>query len=417
MYEEFENKQEQVEIEPEIKWQADDYQKSKLSELSRPLYDEGIIETLPKKKNNFLRYTAVGIAGMFAGAIIFAGAAAYTSGKVPKSINTPQISNSQGATGTQVSTLVDGALSIVDIAKKAGPSVVGVVNKRNVNTFFGTQSEEQGGGSGIIIKSDGYIITNNHVIEGSTDVTVVLNTGKEYTAKIIGSDAKTDLAVIKIDATELLAADLGKSSELEVGEVAVAIGNPMGQEFAGSVTAGVISALNRTMNVQGRQYTLVQTDAAINPGNSGGALVNKFGKVIGINTVKIGATGFEGMGFAIPIDEAMPVINELLDGGYVKGRPIIGISPREITPQMAKRYNMPEGIYVLEVSPFSGAEKAGFKVSDVIIKADGTNILTIDQLNKARDKHKAGETMTFDVIREGQTKTFKVVLGEEKPSN
>jgi len=415
MYEEFENKEKKVEIEPTIQWQEDDFQKSKLNELSRPLYQENFIET-PKKKNNFLRYAAVGFAGMFAGAIIFAGAAAYTTSKMPKSSGVAQISNSQGA-GTQISTLADGTLSIVEIAKKAGPSVVGVVNKKTVNTFFGSQAEEQGGGSGIIIKSDGYIITNNHVIEGATDVKVVLNTGKEYTAKIVGSDEKTDLAVIKIDATDLQPAELGKSAELEVGEVAVAIGNPMGQEFAGSVTAGVISALNRTMNVQGRQYTLVQTDAAINPGNSGGALVNKYGKVIGINTVKIGATGFEGMGFAIPIDEAMPVINELLDGGYVKGRPIIGISPREITPQMAKRYNMPEGIYVLEVSPFSGAEKAGIKVSDVIIKADGTNILTIDQLNKARDKHKAGETMTFDIIRDGQTKTFSVVLGEEKPSN
>jgi len=415
MNQEFENKDEQVEIEAFNPWHEDDFQKSRMNEVSRPLYQENFIAT-PKKKSNFLKYAAVGIVGMFAGAIIFAGASVYTASKIPKASGVVQSSNSQGA-GTQVSTLADGTLSIVEIAKKAGPSVVGVVNKKTVNTFFGTQAEEQGGGSGIIIKSDGYIITNNHVIEGATDVKVVLNTGKEYTAKIVGSDDKTDLAVIKIDATDLQAADIGKSAELEVGEVAVAIGNPMGQEFAGSVTAGVISALNRTMNVQGRQYTLVQTDAAINPGNSGGALVNKFGKVIGINTVKIGATGYEGMGFAIPIDEAMPVINELLDGGYVKGRPVIGVSPREITPEMAKRYNMPEGIYVLEVSPFSGAEKAGIKVSDVIIKADGTAILTVDQLNKARDKHKSGETMTLDIIRDGQTKTFNVVLGEEKPSN
>ena len=211
----------------------------------------------------------------------------------------------------------------MDIAKKAGPAVVGVVSKITTTTYFGLSQEQEGGGSGIIINSDGYIITNQHVINGATTVKVVLNNGKEYDAKLIGQDRKTDLAVIKIEETNLPTAELGQSSALEVGELAVAIGNPMGLEFAGSVTAGVISALNRTMTVDGRQYTLIQTDAAINPGNSGGALVNKYGQVIGINTVKIGASGYEGMGFAIPIDIAMPIINELLESGYVKGRPVI----------------------------------------------------------------------------------------------
>jgi serine protease Do len=308
-------------------------------------------------------------------------------------------------------------MSVVDIAKKAGPAVVGVISKMQTTTFFGQTQEQEASGSGIIIKADGYIITNQHVIDGASSVSVVLNNGKEYSAKIIGRDKKTDLGVIKIDENDLPTAELGQSSALEVGELAVAIGNPLGQEFAGSVTAGVVSALNRTMNVDGRQYTLIQTDAAINPGNSGGALVNKYGQVVGINTVKLGASGLEGMGFAIPIDIAMPIINELLESGYVKGRPVIGVSLREITDQMSKRYNLPVGLYVLEVSEFSGAEKAGIKVADIITKADGQDVKTVDELNKIRDAHKAGDSISMTVIREEKVLNINIVLGEEVPED
>jgi len=398
-------------------WHKDDYENKTVYGTARPLYKEKQVET--KKKSSLFRYTAAVIAGMLAGALIFAGATMSVSfSKGSSSPNqvaqSPTPSNSNGKNVG----LFDDELSIVDIAKKAGPAVVGIVCKTQTTTFFGTTQEGQGSGSGIIIKSDGYIITNHHVIDGATEVSVVLNngtSGKSYDAKVIGKDMKTDLAVLKIDENDLPVAEIGQSSALEVGERAVAIGNPGGQEFAGSVTAGVISALNRTMNVEGRNYTLIQTDAAINPGNSGGALVNKYGQVVGINTVKIGASGYEGMGFAIPIDIAMPIINELLQDGYVKGRPVIGVSLREITSQMSKRYNLPEGLYVLEVSEFSGAEKAGIKISDIITKADGEEVKTVDALNKIRDKHKAKESIELTIIREEKVMNVTVVLGEETP--
>ena len=398
-------------------WHRDDYENGfdghTVYGTARPLYKERL--AAPRKRSNFMRYTAAVVAGMFAGAIIFAAAAAYVAngntGAPPSAVTqTPAPSTAQNVS------IFTTELSVVDVAKKAGPSVVGVVSTMQMQSFFGSGVQEQeGGGSGIIIKSDGYIITNSHVIEGANSVKVVLNTGKEYPAKLIGQDKKTDLAVIKIEETDLPVAELGESAALEVGELAVAIGNPLGQEFAGSVTVGVISALNRTMNVEGRQYTLIQTDAAINPGNSGGALVNKYGQIVGINTVKIGASGYEGMGFSIPIDTAMPIINELLENGYVKGRPMIGVVPREITPQMSRRYNLPEGLYVLEVSPFSGAERGGVRVADVIIKADGQEVHTIDQLNKVRDNHKAGDTMNLTIVREGGVVEVSIVLGEEVP--
>lgn len=404
---------------PTYVWQPDEYQTNGSDYESRPLYSETLVKDEKKKKkgkHTFWRYTAAVIAGMFAGAVIFGGALQYAN--AGRGITSPITQNPKPTSqATQVGNSTDGALSVVDIAAKAGPSVVGIINRQKVTTFFGTQTNEEGGGSGIIITSDGYIVTNAHVVENATSLSVVLNAGSdEYEATLIGMDAKTDLAVIKIEETNLPTAEIGTSSDLQVGELAVAIGNPGGQEFAGSVTAGVISALNRSMNVEGRQYTLIQTDAAINPGNSGGALLNQYGQVIGISSVKISAEGFEGMGFAIPIDSAMPIINELMTGdGYIKGRPVIGITPREITEQMSQVYGLPIGVYVTSVSEFSAAEKAGIKIGDVIVKADGQQVTTIQELNDIRDTHKAGEEMTLDIVRENRTMTVTVTLDEEKP--
>ena len=258
-------------------------------------------------------------------------------------------------------------------------------------------------------------MTNNHVVDGASDVTVVLNTGKEYTAKLVGRDAKTDLAIIKIDAPDLIPADLGDSAKLEVGEMAVAIGNPLGQELAGSVTVGVISALNRSIKIEDREMTLIQTDAAINPGNSGGALVDSYGKIVGINTVKMAAAGVEGLGFSIPINEAKPIIDDLINSGYVKGRPLIGIAGRDITEEVARRYSLPVGIYVVQITPFSGAEKAGIQPQDVIVKVNGKAVKTMQELNAIKEKHKAGDEIDIEVKRDGETKNFKVKLTEEKP--
>lgn len=306
---------------------------------------------------------------------------------------------------------------VVAIAAKAGPAIVGVKVTYTTQSFFGLQEADEEG-SGIVYSEDGYIITNYHVIESALDnntavVEVSLpNSEETYEAKIIGGDETTDLAVIKIDKTGLTKAEFGESSSLEVGELAVAIGNPLGQEFAGSVTVGYISALNRQITADGRTYNLVQTDAAINPGNSGGALVNSTGKVIGINTVKISVTGVEGLGFAIPIDDAMPIIKELIENGKIV-RPYIGISGVDVDETTAKRNRIVEGIYIAQVLNGSPAKEAGFQKGDVIVKFEGQEIKTMEQLNKLKNEKKIGDTITITVNRNGKEIDLKVTLASD----
>lgn len=378
-------------------------------------YDNPYIkETLLNKKNKnkrktFIRYAAAVLCGMFAGAAIFGGGMMFANRN-----GGDMVIKQYSGGSAELTAGSDGAeLSVTQIAAKVGPSVVGIVNKQSVTTWFGT-SEQDGSGSGIIISEDGYILTNSHVVENATSLTVILSNNSEYTANIVGMDEKTDLAVLKIDATGLPAAELGKSSELAVGDLAVAIGNPLGMEFYGSVTQGIISALNRTMNVDGREYTLIQTDAAINPGNSGGPLVNKYGQVVGINTVKISSSSAEGMGFAIPIDVAAPIVNDLITNGYVTGRPQIGVATRDITENMSQYYGMPMGVYVVSVVEGSGAEAAGIKTGDIITKANGKEIQTAEELNSVKDEHKAGDVLSLTVVRSGQEMPVNVTLGEEK---
>ncbi len=320
------------------------------------------------------------------------------------------------------------ALTIPEIAKKVGPAVVGVVNKVTYNNMqrygiygylpegFAPNEEtvESGSGSGVLISEDGYVVTNNHVIEGASEIFVITNTGDEYKATLVGADSRTDLAVLKIEGT-FPYATLGNSSDLEVGELAVAIGNPLGQEFAGTVTDGIISALNRSVTVDNKQLTLLQTNAAINPGNSGGPLVNQYGEVIGINTAKISSNQLEGLGFAIPIDEAKPVIDDLLQSGYVRGRPVIGIGGRNVTKQMADAYNMKVGIYVVSMSPVSPAYMAGVQIGDIIVEVNGQAVETVDQLNEIKNKHTVGDKLELKIYRNGSFINIPLVLGEEIP--
>ena len=307
---------------------------------------------------------------------------------------------------------------VVAIAAKVSPSVVGIKVTYSYEIFRGFSTETEGEGSGIIYSEDGYIVTNYHVIEEAIDdekakVEVALAGSEEWIeAKIIGHDEITDLAVIKIDKKGLQAADFGTSTNLKVGDIAVAIGNPLGSEFAGTVTSGVISALNRSVTTDGRTYKLIQTDAAINTGNSGGALANSKGEVIGINTVKIVATGVEGIGFAIPSDEALPIIKELIENKKIS-RPNIGIAGINVTEQIAKAYNMTVGIYVSEVLEGGPAEKAGFKQGDIIIKAEGKEIKTMEELNAIKYKYKIGDTFKVTVLRDSKEVELSVVLGEE----
>lgn len=296
------------------------------------------------------------------------------------------------------------ALSVPDIVKKVSPSVVGVSS---------TMSEGTQTGTGIIMTKEGYIITNCHVVDGASKVSVVLNDKKEYGALIVGTDSKTDLAVLKIQADETLTpAEFGSSDDLVVGELAIAIGNPLGLEFSGSVTSGIISALNREVTIEDKEFTLIQTDAAINPGNSGGPLVNSYGQVIGITSAKISTSYAEGMGFAIPINSAVDIVDELIKNGYVTGRPLIGLSGEDIDEMMSKFYNIPQGVYVRIVNSDSPAEKAGIRVGDVIIGANGKEITSMDELNKIKEQFKPGDTIKLTVYREGQKLDLSLTLAE-----
>jgi serine protease Do len=316
---------------------------------------------------------------------------------------------------------------VVGIAQKAGPSIVGVrvTIPSAINRFFENNENNTRGaeGSGIIISRDGYILTNYHVVqeadprydpEKETSLQVFLPDKRRADAKFVGGDSLNDLAVIKINLKKLPIAVLGDSSKLKTGALAVAIGNPLGLEFAGSVTSGVISALNRTVMVEDRALELIQTDAAINPGNSGGALVNSEGKVIGVNTVKISVPGVEGIGFAIPINNAKPIVGQLIKYGYVKGRPFIGISGREITMEIAERYDLPRGIYVLEVTEGSGADRAGIRKKDIIVSLAGKTITSMQQLNNVKKAYKAGETVKIVIVRNNRRITFNLTFSEAR---
>jgi len=315
---------------------------------------------------------------------------------------------------------------ITNIAKIVSPSVVGIDTSVSYSNGYRSALVPEGSGSGIIIDSQGYIVTNNHVVDGASKITVNLSDGRKFPAQLIGKDAKTDLAVLKINATNLIPAKLGDSSKLEVGELAVAIGNPLGESFAGTVTAGIISGLNRNLQSDYGPVNLIQTDAAINPGNSGGPLVNSNGEVIGITSVKLTSTGgsdtqdpfgmfqsqstpVEGMGFAIPINEAKPIIDELIKHGYVE-RPVMGVSVQEVTSQDAAQYNIPVGLYIAQVQQGSGADAAGLQAGDVITAVDGTKVDTFDSLQSIISKHKVGDTITVTFWRNGKTLTTKVKL-------
>ena len=318
-------------------------------------------------------------------------------------------------------------LSTPEIVDKVGPAVVGIINKAtltnygNIFGFYGNQQQqqevEQSSGSGVVISSDGYIVTNNHVVEGANELVVILNTGDEYSAKLVGRDSNTDLAIIKIEATDLVYAKMGDSSTLRVGDTAIAIGNPLGQEFAGTTTQGIISGLNRNVTIDNKQLTLIQTDAAINPGNSGGALVNTYGELIGINTAKISSSTLEGLGFSIPIDEAKPVIKDLIDNGYVTGRPVIGIGGRAVTQQDAEAYNLKVGVYVSSITPNSPAYMAGIKIGDIIVECNGEKVETVEDINNIKNQFAPGDKLALKVYRQGSYKDITLILGEDIPVN
>lgn len=357
--------------------------------------------------------------------------AAPVSSMAPQSVNAPV---SPSATlpeigGKNMLTLGQG-VDIPAIVKADGPAVVGVLNKVKGQFGFGstnTSDQTQGSGSGVIISTDGYIVTNNHVVAGADSLSVVLPGGKEVAAKLIGADAQTDLAVLKINETGLTAMPLGNSDAVQVGETVLAIGNPLGTELAGTVTEGIISATNRELQVDGYNYKLLQTDAAINPGNSGGALVNMSGELIGINQLKSTTAGSdtygnsiaaEGIGFAIPISDAKPVIEQLIrDGGIA--RPVLGISPQEITADQASFYKVPQGVGIVSLTDNGPAMKAGIQAGDIITAIDGGKITTLADVRNVLNKHKVGDTLSMKVFRssDGKEYTYNVTLGNSMDYN
>ncbi|MEG6572459.1 trypsin-like peptidase domain-containing protein [[Clostridium] cellulosi] len=301
-------------------------------------------------------------------------------------------------------------LTTEQVAERICPCIVGVIQYRS------DRVTESGEGSGIIISSDGYIVTNNHVIEGANKLEVVNSSGKRYQAKTVGRDSRTDLAVIKINATGLRTAKFGDSNACKVGEKVVAVGNPSGLKLAGSVTQGILSAIDRDIDVGNGPMNLLQTDAAINPGNSGGALVNMRGEVIGINSAKISGQGYEGIGFSIPISSARPIIESLIKYGYVKGRVKLGLNCRMIEGVTAKANNLPVGAFVESVDPKSSASMSGIKVGDIITSINNVRVTSTRALLTERDKHKPGDIVTLTVFRRRTSGTliFNVRLMEDR---
>ena len=314
------------------------------------------------------------------------------------------ISESPKSLGAKTS---DDALTVKQISEKVRPSVVGVTCQ-NPSSFAADSV-----GSGIIMSTDGYIITNNHVIEGMSRIQVVLDDGTTYEAMLIGSDSRSDLAVIKINATNLPAAEFGDSEKLEQGDPAIAIGNPAGLQLQNTVTYGIISAINRDVVVEDRTMTLIQTDASINPGNSGGPLVNEFGQVIGINTIKVGISYYEGLGFAIPMNTAKPLIDELISRGYIKGRPSIGINGQTLSDRDSAYYGLPSGLYIEYVHPQSDAYKKGLRRGDIITHMNGTKFSSTAEIKKIRDNFKAGDTVTLTIYRDSKEIDIDVILMDE----
>lgn len=316
--------------------------------------------------------------------------------------------------------------AIADIAEEVGPSIVAITSKVKVRDWFDNQYIQEGQGSGVIFEindNNVMIVTNEHVVDRAQDVIIQFHDNKKIPASIIGIDPETDLAVLKVDKKDIpkeisgkiRAAKLGNSNSLRVGETAIAIGNPMG--YNNTVTVGVISALNRKVELPDKKLDLVQTDAAINPGNSGGALVNIYGEVIGINTVKIADTKVEGIGFAIPINSAKPIIKELVENGSIS-RPYLGIMGKDIDESISELYELPIGVFVAEVMEKSAADMAGIRKGDVIIEFDGEKIYSMEKLSQLIKDKKVGDTVKIKVIRnDNQKKELEAVLQDKNRIN
>ena len=357
---------------------------------------------------------AMGFVGGFVGARV-----GNTGGKVViQQVAPSSTSSSDSGSASAVNTA--SGMTTAQVSEMVSPSVVVITTEQVVYSqwsWYGQSQVESGAGSGVIISSDGYILTCAHVVSGASNITVSIG-DKDYPATLVGEDTTSDIAVVKVDATGLTPATVGNSDNLKVGESVMAVGNPLG-ELGGTVTSGIVSALNRSVTIQGTSSTntmsLIQMDASVSPGNSGGGLFNMNGELIGLVNAKSSSSDAEGLGFAIPINDAIKVAQDLLENGYVSGRPYMGITYLAVTDaQTAAQLNVNAyGVYVVDVVQGGPADKAGLKTGDRIVSIDGTEIAQKDDLGTLIQQHAAGDTLSITVAREGQMQTVSLTLGEK----
>lgn len=305
----------------------------------------------------------------------------------------------------------EGGLSLQEIYENCIPAVVSITS---------TRRNGGGTGTGVIMSADGYIVTNYHVIEDALRVTVQLTDDRTFDAHVVGNDPATDLAVLQISADNLSCAQFGSSEVLRVGDAVAAIGDPLGVEYRGTMTDGIVSAINRNMNINGRTMNLIQTNAALNSGNSGGPLINSYGQVIGINTVKIGAftdsAGVEGIGFAIPSDTVKDIVTQIVSQGYVSGRPWLGITGESISLFYQRYYRLPAGLYITDVAEGSNAQQIGITTGDILLSIDDTRIYSQEELDTLLYNYSAGDTVTIVIYRSGHSMQAEITLEEAHPS-
>ena len=367
----------------------------------------------PPKKKKKRSGVVIGLCSVAAACLLFAGGALVGNlwngqqdgGRVTQAFgkaDMPTVTISEKPNLDPDNYDVVNGLAGEEIYKKVNPSIVSVIS---------TALDGGGSGSGIIMTEDGYIITNNHVVADADAVTVQLNDGSQLSAKIIGTDEKTDLAVLKVEPKAALTpAEFGDSDQLQPGEYAYAIGSPGGVELANTITGGRISAINRDITIDDRVMTLIQTDASINPGNSGGALINKYGQVVGVTSAKLGISYYEGLGFAIPINTAKDIVDELIANGFIAGRPSIGITGENISAQRAQYNNVPQGVYVHSIDERAAAYSEGLQSGDIITEVNGQTITTMDEINAIKEELKAGDKLKIKVYRMASGKTVDLTI-------
>lgn len=365
-----------------------------------------------KKKNTFYKTTAFILSASLSLSLLGGYGGASIALKQQNSTNTPTLQQSN-LTHTNNSASAE-TLSVSDVANEALKSVVEIRTESVTSDQYMQQYTSSGAGSGVILSQDGYIATNYHVIDGANTITVRDYDGNEYKATLVGSDEKTDLAVLKIEATGLSPVTFGDSSSLKVGDTAIAIGNPLG-ELGGTVTTGIISALDREIQINNETMTLLQTNAAINPGNSGGGLFNANGELIGIVNAKSTGEAVEGLGFAIPSNIAKTIIEDLMSDGYVSNRPYLGVSLQDQTNQYGFNKSS-TSVYIASVVANSAASKAGLTSGDQIVSVDGQEVSSASEVKTIINQHSANDTIEITIIRNNQQKTVQVTLGEQTPN-